>query len=237
MTSTSADVDSTKTITTAGDISVDQAVLKLAKAKAQSVVTEGDKGQDVQPKKGGQNEPAKEIKFDDLDPEIQRFIDQERTSASRTSRERALRDAVNDPEIEKAIRERIIREDSMTLDEKLVTREKAIALRENRLEAREKLVEAGLVGDELTDVLELLVTDDLNDTMSRAEIFVTTFNEAVAKATEAKTRELVKGIPKPKVSQTSAKPFKDLSFKERAELKERDPSRYNAEMEKLSKKI
>lgn len=197
-----------------------------------------DKGQPNQPIEGDKGKPKEtEVKFDDLDDSIKRFIDQERTNASRTAREKALKEAVDNPEIVTAITERITREQNMTLDEKVTERERAVALRENSLEAREKLLEAGLVGEDLTEVLTLIVDENLDSTLNRAQIFVEKFNDAVTRATEAKTKELVQSIPKPKVTGTQAKAFKDMNFEERANLKKQDPARYEAERAKRSSKI
>ena len=48
------------------------------------------------------NQSTEEIKFEDLSPEIQKFIDRERGKASMTAREKAKRDALKDPDIRRA---------------------------------------------------------------------------------------------------------------------------------------
>lgn len=179
----------------------------------------------------------KEIVFDELDDEVKRFIDQQRTQASKTAREKALRDAVKDPEIQQAIRAQLEEEAKLTAEERVAQKEKAISERENRIEAREKLVEAGITGEDLTKVLQFVVSVDKDTTLERTQSFIDTFSAMVESATTAKTRELIKGTPKPKTSATTTKDFKDMDSNEREALKRADPAKFKAEAEKLRKKI
>lgn len=179
----------------------------------------------------------KEIVFDELDDDVKAFIDQQRTQASRTAREKALRDAVKDPEIKKAIRTEIEEEAKLSAEEKVRQREQQISLRENRIEAREKLIAAGITGEGLVKVLDFVVTDDKDTTLSKTETFVNTFTAMVASAAEAKTKELIKQTPKPKTNVTVPKEFKEMTFEERKNLMETDPARYKAELAKITSRI
>jgi hypothetical protein len=108
---------------------------------------------------------------------------------------------------------------------------------ENRALAREKLVESGITGEELSEILELVVTDDQEATLAKVEKFAEVVKKAVEKEQERNTRKALQNTPKPKNQNTETKDFKDMGFEERMRLKEADPAKYKAEMEKLRTKI
>lgn len=187
--------------------------------------------------KKGKSKETEEVKFDDLPENVRKFIDRERTKASNTAREKAKKEAMKDPEIQKTIREQLEQEANMTAEEKMQETMKEVAKRENQLDAREMLQENGIKGDELKEVLDLVVSEDRDNTIGKTERFIKLFKNSVATATEEKTRELIKSTPKPKTNTSSTKSFKDMSFDERAELKKSDPSRYKAELDKTRRRI
>ncbi len=181
---------------------------------------------------------TEEVVFDTLPDNVKRFIDQERTKASKTSREKAMRDALNDPDVVTAIKTKIETEANLSAEERLSQRAKDIALKESRVEARELLVKNGIVNkDEIEGVLSLIVSDNLGDTLTRANTFVTLFNATVASETERKTKGILKDTPKPQNSPTSTKSFKDMGFDERMQLKSKDPAKFEAEMAKVRSTI
>ena len=96
--------------------------------------------------------------------------------------------------------------------------------------------EANLFGEQLDDVLELIVSTDEEATLNKAEKYVNTLKKIVTIATESEVAKLVKQ-PKPKTQSTQPKSFKDMSFDERVKLKQTDQARYKAEMAKVQSKI
>ena len=183
------------------------------------------------------NQAMEEIKFEDLAPEVQKFIDRERGKASTTAREKAKRDALKDPDIRKALQEELEAEATLTAEQKVERRMKEAQTIENRAIAREKLVESGITGEELSEILELVVTDDQEATLAKVEKFAGVVKKAVEKEQERNTRKALQQTPKPKSQNTETKEFKDMGFEERMRLKEADPAKYKAEMEKLRTKI
>ena len=183
------------------------------------------------------NQSTEEIKFEDLSPEVQRFIDRERGKASMTAREKARRDALKDPDIRKTLQEELEAEATLTAEQKVERRMKEALTIENRALAREKLVENGITGEELSEILELVVTDDKDATLAKVEKFAGVVKKAVEKEQERNTRKALQQTPKPKSQNTATKEFKDMGFEERMNLKEADPAKYKAEMEKLRTKI
>lgn len=199
--------------------------------KAEEVIETGDT-QATEP-----NQTTEEIKFEDLAPEVQKFIDRERGKASMTARENAKRDALKDPDIRKALQEELEAEATLTAEQKVERRMKEAQTIENRAIAREKLVESGITGEELSEILELVVTDDQEATLAKVEKFAGVVKKAVEKEQERNTRKALQQTPKPKSQNTETKDFKDMGFEERMRLKEADPAKYKAEMEKLRTKI
>lgn len=199
--------------------------------QAEEVIETGDT-QATEP-----NQTTEEIKFEDLAPEVQKFIDRERGKASMTAREKAKRDALKDPDVRKALQEELEAEATLTAEQKVERRMKEALTIENRAIAREKLVESGITGEELSEILELVVTDDQEATLAKVEKFAGVVKKAVEKEQERNTRKALQQTPKPKSQNTETKDFKDMGFEERMRLKEADPAKYNAEMEKLRTKI
>lgn len=178
-----------------------------------------------------------EIKFEELDPEIQKYIDRERLRASTTAREKAKRDALNDPDIRAAIKSELEAEATLTAEQKVERKMKEALTIENRALAREKLVNGGFVGEELEEVLGLVVSEDAEATISKVDKLLNVVKKAVESENERRTRESLRKTPKPVVSPTETKEFKDMNFEERMKLKDADPQRYKLEMEKLRTKI
>jgi len=186
--------------------------------------------------KGGDNKDAgtKEVVFDELPDEIKKYIDRERTRASKTAREHAL----SDPQLRETIKTELEREAQMSAEEKLQAREKEIMKKSSELSAREYLMKNGnLFGDNLESALDFVVTTDKNETLARSEKYVQTLQKMVEVATDVKVKELLKAQPKPQRSGKTNKAFKDMSFDERLKLKQTDPSRYNTEMQKTKARI
>ena len=183
------------------------------------------------------NQTTEEIKFEDLSPEIQKFIDRERGKASMTAREKAKRDALKDPDIRKTLQEELEAEATLTAEQKVERRLKEALTIENRALAREKLVDNGITGEELSGILELVVTDDKDATLARVDKFAEVVKKALEKEQERNTRKALQNTPKPKTQTTETKDFKDMGFEERMKLKEADPAKYKTEMEKLRTKI
>lgn len=186
------------------------------------------KGADTQP-----NTEPREIVFDELDDDIKKFIDRERTKASKTAREKAYKD----PQFRESVRREVEEEAKLSAEDKLRIKEEAIMRKASELSAKAYLMqEANLFGEELDDALELIVSTDEEKTLAKAEKYVKTLKKMVTNATELEVAKLVKQ-PKPKTQSTQPKAFKDMSFDERVKLKQTDPARYKAEMAKVQSKI
>lgn len=185
-------------------------------------------------------EPLKqdeEVKFEDLPPAVQKYVDRERNKASMTAREKAKRDALKDPDVRTALKAELEADATLTAEQKVERRmQEALAI-ENKALARERLVENGIVGEDLQEILELVVTTDSETTMAKVDKFVSLVKKAVNTESEKLTRTALRQSPKPQTTPTETKAFKDMTFDERQKLKATDYSRFKAEMEKLRVKI
>lgn len=181
--------------------------------------------------------PQDVVEFDKLPENIRKFVDQERTKASTTAREKAKRDALNDPEVVSAIKTRIETEANLTAEQKVANQMKEVAQRENRMDAKEILVANGIVGEQLEGVLKMVVVDSHDDTVARANEFITLFKASVASEAERTARDNLRTTPKPQNTPTPTKAFKDMNWKEREELMNKDPKRYERELNAIRSKI
>lgn len=180
------------------------------------------------------NVEPKEIVFDELDDNIKKFIDRERTKASKTAREHALKD----PKIREKLRSELEAEAKLTAEQKLQIEMEKVSRKTNELTAREYLMKNGnLSGDDLDTALTFVVSTDEAETLSKVESYVTSLQKIINSATEKKVQEIMKSQPKPKTQKTVTKAFKDMNYNERLELKQADPSRYKAEMDKIKTRI
>ena len=99
------------------------------------------------------------------------------------------------------------------------------------------MVSSGIIGEDLNEVLETMVSEDAEATMKRIDKFISVVNKFVSAESEKHAKLALRNTPVPKVTPTETKAFKDMGYEERRKLKEADPARYKAEMEKLRVKI
>ena len=188
----------------------------------------------TEPETKGATEQPKEIVFDELDDNIKRYIDQERTKASKTAREHALKD----PNIRDRIKAELEKDAQMTVEQKLQAREHDLAIKSSGLVAREYLMtNGGLTGEDLDEALSFVVSDNEEKTLANSESYVTSLKRMIDKATDIKVKEIMQSQPKPKTGKTVNKAFKDMNYNERLAFKQSDPTRFKEEQAKLEVNI
>lgn len=179
----------------------------------------------------------KPVSWDDLTDEQKRFVDQERTKASQTARENAKKDPKFLEEVRKSIEPAI----QLTTEQRLQARLDEFATRANKMEAMETLRKSGL-GDEdiqsIIDDAELdIVSPDRDKTLARVSKLGELFKSSLEKSIAEQTKKATAGIQTPKTAVPVNKAFKDMNFEERAELKKKDPARFEIEQKAVSSKI
>lgn len=204
--------------------------------KDETIVTEDEQTVDTTVVETGKAEESKkELSFDDLDDDVKRLIDKERTKASKTARQNAFKD----PQFRESIKAQLEKEAQMSAEEKLRAKEESIMRKTSELSAREYLMKNGnLFGDDLEDALDFVVTTDVDATLEKSQKYVSTLQKMINSATEKKVQDLIKNQPKPREkTETRVKAFKDMTYNERVQLKQTDPSRFQTEMNKLKSRI
>ena len=168
---------------------------------------------------------AKPVVFSELSPEIQKYIDQERTKASKTARENASKD----PDILAKVKQSVEDEAKLTVEQLYAKKLDELTIHENTLNAKELLHNGGLDDDDITDIIPLIVSKDSDKTKENAEKFVNAFNSAVEKNVSTQMQNKLKQTFKPKTPVSISKDFKDLTYSERLELSKTDPARFKIE--------
>ena len=127
-----------------------------------------------------------------------------------------------------------LRESSMTDAEKLQAElDKAKETQANynkelsKLRAKEIFVIAGLTETDYAPILDVVVSEDEETTKTRAKSMVDLIAAQKAAAEKAIKAELLKGTPKPKSGEgdtgITKEQFEKMNWKERTELKQKDP--------------
>lgn len=179
----------------------------------------------------------KPVTWDDLTDEQKRYVDQERTKASQTARENAKKDPKFIEEVKKSIEPAI----QLTAEQKLQARLDEFAVRANKMEAMDTLRKAGLGDEAIQSIIEDaeldIVSPDRDKTLARVSKLGELFKSSLEKSIAEQTKKATAGIQTPKTAVPVNKAFKDMNFEERAELKKKDPARFEIEQKALSSKI
>lgn len=162
-----------------------------------------DPGGDITPPQGDptpQGDPVPPA-FDpsNLSPEMQAFVDKERTRAAKTAAKNARTQLEGDDEFLTSMRERIEREQNLTVEEKMAARdleikqrEDAILLRENNLLTVKSLMDGGIASEEADKLASLLTTTDADASTENVENFLALFDKALTTGVEKMKQELLK---------------------------------------------
>ena len=179
----------------------------------------------------------KPVTWDDLTDEQKRYVDQERTKASQTARENAKKDPKFIEEVKKSIEPAI----QLTAEQKLQARLDELAVRANKMEAMDTLRKAGLGDEAIQSIVEDaeldIVSPDRDKTLARVSKLGELFKSSLEKSIAEQTKKATAGIQTPKTAVPVNKAFKDMNFEERAELKKKEPARFEIEQKAVSSKI
>lgn len=164
-------------------------------------------------------------------------LDRARRQASDTARQNA------EKELREQIRKELEEEAKLSAEEKAKKDlEKQIAsIREERIElnkdrASNILKEAGFDLANSKNILESIVSDDKDATVSKATALANEFKANIEALRKNEQEQKVKGVTPPKQSQEKTKSWKEMNYEERLELKEKNPTLYAEYVKKYSKK-
>lgn len=145
-----------------------------------------------------------EIKFEELSPEVQAYIDRERSRASQTAYANAEKKLKSDNDFISSIRSAIEEEAKLSGEEKLAKERetlqaemKQFRMDQNKFAAKSKLLEAGMNNEQVEKFTSFLVAEDAETTTNRVneflETYKTTFEDQLAQA----KKQLLKETPTP----------------------------------------
>ena len=151
-----------------------------------------------------------EVVFDvnNLPPEFARYVDQERTKASRTARANAKKELMKDQTFIDSIRNQVTPEIQHTVEQTNADNIKALTRRLAKSEVTNVLSRAGMSDSEIADIADIFVGDDIEDSVTKATSFVSLFNQSVQsrldkQQQQAVTQMTVPGVPSPEVNDTA----------------------------------
>lgn len=174
------------------------------------------------------------IREEDLTPEVRSFLDRERTRASKTARENALREAVSDPTVVEAIKTKLEEEARKSAEEKLLEREQALTAKENRIQAKEMFSNANISSEIVESLLDISLGSDIESTKTRTQKIIDSLNSIQNKTKESVETELKKNLNPPLgTGGSQTKTFAEMNEDERLKLKKEDPQRFSNEIKKL----
>lgn len=178
------------------------------------------------------------------EPTVQTFTQAELDRRVRQASDTARANAIN--EMREQIRAELEAEAKMSAEElakKQLEKEREVIEAERKANAREKntlVAERKFVSakfdvenEEVKSLIHNLVSDDTDKTAKNVEDFLNIYNQALQNGIQKEKEELLKNVVPPTTGGTVQKPFAQMTSAERAELKEKNPSAFKAEMEKL----
>lgn len=111
-------------------------------------------------------------------------------------------------------------------EERATAREKAAQKRENIVSAREAFAKADIGEESYSAFLDILVTDDPEESNNRVASWIESYGKSVRAGVE-KQAQLYKGAERtPRGTETMVKSYKDMTVDERIALKRDDPTEY-----------
>lgn len=140
------------------------------------------------------------VAFDpnNISPEVQKYVDQQRTQASKSAAANARKKLMQDESFREQIQQEIEAAQNLTVEEKIQQREAEIqkkvdelSVRENSLTTTKSLLEHGITGEDADALAQILTTADSEVSVNNVETFTRLFDEAVKASTEKMKQELL----------------------------------------------
>ena len=144
------------------------------------------------------------INFEELSPELQAYIDQERTKASKSAYANAEKKLRKDTNFINDIRSAIEEEARLTGEEKLA-KERELFLEEQRYFKRQRnlfqveahLSKAGFDNEQIEKFSKFLVSEDEEATINHVNDFLTTYRSTFEQQLAEQKKQLLKATPTP----------------------------------------
>ena len=144
------------------------------------------------------------IIFEDLTPELQAYIDQERTKASKSAYANAEKKLRKDKEFVGSIRSQLEEEARLTGEEKLAKERELFAQEQaqfkrqrNQFQVERVLGGAGFEAEQIEKFSKFLVHEDEEQTLTQVNDFLTTYRSTFEQQLAVQKKELLKATPTP----------------------------------------
>lgn len=164
--------------------------------------------QTVQSQETTNNEPAFDV--NNLPPEFMRYVDQQRTQASMTARANAKKELMKDENFLNEIRNSLRNEIQKTADNNIQDIVSKLNKRVATSEVSRILAKGGIGDSEMSTYLDLFVSDDVDSSVSKAENFISVFNNTLQSRMEQQHIDGMRNIDTPHAQTQVLTPKEDL---------------------------
>lgn len=168
--------------------------------------TQVNQGQTNQVNQQAQTQPLNNnVVFDvnNLPPEFQRYVDQQRTQASQTARNNARKELMGDESFLDEIRNRMKPQVEQTVEQQLEQLRRETYIDRSTAKVERVLAKAGLSEEDMAIYMPMLVSEDVDASIQAAENFVSAFNKTVENRIAQQTKRDMQNMTTPTVNNNS----------------------------------
>lgn len=165
--------------------------------------TQVNQGQTNQVNQQAQTQPLNNnVVFDvnNLPPEFQRYVDQQRTQASQTARNNARKELMGDESFLDEIRNRMKPQVEQTVEQQLEQLRRETYIDRSTAKVERVLAKAGLSEEDMAIYMPMLVSEDVDASIQAAENFVSAFNKTVENRIAQQTKKAMQNMDTPTVN-------------------------------------
>lgn len=135
-----------------------------------------------------------------LPPEFQRYVDQQRTQASQTARNNARKELMGDESFLDEIRNRMKPQVEQTVEQQLEQLRRETYIDRSTAKVERVLAKAGLSDEDMAIYMPMLVSEDVDASIQAAENFVSAFNKTVENRIAQQTKKDMQNMTTPTVN-------------------------------------
>ena len=141
------------------------------------------------------------INFEELTPELQAYIDQERTKASKSAYANAEKKLRKDANFINDIRHAMEEEARLSGEEKLAE-QRQFNRQRNLFQVESQLSKAGFDGEQIDKFSKFLVSEDEETTLNHVNDFLTTYRSTFEQQLAEQKKQLLKATPTPQTGES-----------------------------------
>lgn len=138
-----------------------------------------------------------------LPPEFARYVDQQRTQASQTARQNARTELMNDETFLNEMRGNLQPEVQKTVQEQMADTLRDLNLERSTLKVESILSKAGINEEDIPTCLKMLVSENIDESVEKANAYVSTVSKLVEGALTKKQQEELQTMTTPQINTNS----------------------------------